>query len=215
MPPSARYRSMRYFLDGTWAAICSTVSSLGPRRNATHLPCRFNCKPCLTSDAMPKRARAKRLTWRLPRAAGKKRSRRGCWRVGGRLETRRRRRTVALPPARARPRPAAQENGRFAAGPGPTTAAQATARGNYVRRLREDSAHLASIAEDHRTTALAAALAAESAAQADHEAARKSREAVAKLKERAEAESARKAERRADESAADLAQAAHFRRKLE
>jgi flagellar biosynthesis chaperone FliJ len=110
---------------------------------------------------------------------------------------------------------AAQENGRFAAGPGPTTAAQATARGNYLRRLREDAAHLASIAEDHRTTALAAALAAESAAQADHEAARKSREAVAKLKERAEAESARKAERRADESAADLAQAAHFRRKLE
>ena len=110
---------------------------------------------------------------------------------------------------------AAQEGGRLATGPSPTTAAQATARGNYLHRLRAETAHLASIAEDHRTTALSAALATEVAAEASYEEARKACEAVEKLKERAEAEDARKAERRADESAADLAQAAHFRRKLE
>src|SRR5512133_3301073 len=35
MPPSARYRSMRYFRDGTWAAIASTLSRLPVQRNAT------------------------------------------------------------------------------------------------------------------------------------------------------------------------------------
>lgn len=109
----------------------------------------------------------------------------------------------------------AKEDGRLATSPSPATAAQATARANYLRRLRDEAARLAKIAEEHRTTALAAALAAESAAQAAYEEARKACEAVEKLKERADAEDARKAERRADESAADLAQAAHFRRKSE
>jgi flagellar biosynthesis chaperone FliJ len=109
----------------------------------------------------------------------------------------------------------AKEDGRLATSPSPATAARATARAHYLRRLRDEAARLAKVAEEHRTTTLAAALTAESAAQAAYEEARKAFEAVEKLKSRADAEDARKAERRADESAADLAQAAHFRRKSE
>jgi flagellar biosynthesis chaperone FliJ len=46
-------------------------------------------------------------------------------------------------------------------------------------------------------------------------AARVMEEAVEKLKERAEAEEKRQAERQAESAAGDLAQAAHFRKKLE
>jgi flagellar export protein FliJ len=109
----------------------------------------------------------------------------------------------------------ANEDSRLATSPSPTTAAQAMARGNYLRRLREDASRLASISEEHRTTTLATALATESAAQANYEEARKTCESVEKLKERAEAEAERKAERRADESAGDLAQAAFVKRRSE
>jgi flagellar biosynthesis chaperone FliJ len=108
-----------------------------------------------------------------------------------------------------------KEDGRLATSPSPAVAAQASTRAHYLRRLRDEAARLKSVAEEHRTTALAAALAAESAAQAAYEEARKACEAVEKLKARADAEDERQAERRADESAADLAQAAHFRRKSE
>jgi hypothetical protein len=110
---------------------------------------------------------------------------------------------------------AAGEDARLAISPSPAVAAQASTRAHYLRRLRDEAARLKSVAEEHRTTALAAALAAESAAQAAYEEARKACEAVEKLKARADAEDARKAERRADESAADLAQAAHFKRRSE
>ncbi len=110
---------------------------------------------------------------------------------------------------------AAREDERLAVGPSPTTAAQATARGHYLGRLRDDAARFASLAEEHRRTGLAMALAAERAAQAANEEARKSREAIEKLKQRADAEDRRKAERRADESASDLAQAAFARRRSE
>jgi flagellar biosynthesis chaperone FliJ len=109
----------------------------------------------------------------------------------------------------------AKETRRLASGPTPTSAAQATARACYLAHLRDEAARLASLAAEQRATALAAALAAESAAQATYEEAHKACEAVEKLKERAEAEDARKAERRADESAADLAQATFAKRRSE
>jgi flagellar biosynthesis chaperone FliJ len=109
----------------------------------------------------------------------------------------------------------AKEETRLATSPSPTTAAQATARAHYLRRLRDESARLASIAEAHRTTALAAAKAAASMAQAAYEEAQKACEAIEKLKERADAEDTKRAERRAEDSAADLAQAAHFKRRSE
>jgi flagellar biosynthesis chaperone FliJ len=109
----------------------------------------------------------------------------------------------------------AKEEARLATGPNPTSAAQATAREHYLRRLRDEAARLASSAEEHRTTALAAAMSAESTAQADYEEVRKACEAVEKLKERSDAEDEGRAELRSDEAASDLAQAAHFRRKLE
>jgi flagellar biosynthesis chaperone FliJ len=107
----------------------------------------------------------------------------------------------------------AREKERLATGPSPTTAAQATARAHYLLRLRDEAARLATLAEEHRSTALAAALEAESAARASYKEARKACEAVEKLKGHAEAEDKRRAERRADESASDLAQASHGKRR--
>jgi flagellar biosynthesis chaperone FliJ len=109
----------------------------------------------------------------------------------------------------------AKENARLATGLSPTTAAQATARAHYLRRLRDETARRKSIAEGHRSTALAKAHAAEGAAQAAYDEARNTCEAVEKLKERSDAEDARIADRRADESAADLAQAAFMKRRSE
>ena len=109
----------------------------------------------------------------------------------------------------------ARENERLAASPSPMTAVQATARAHYLLRLRDETTRLASLAEEHRTTALETAKAAEGAAQATYEEACKARDAVEKLKERAKAEVERMAERRADESASDLAQAAFVKRKPE
>jgi len=106
----------------------------------------------------------------------------------------------------------ADETKRLVSGPSPNTADQATAREHYLARLRDEVSRLWGVAEGHRVGALAAAKDAETAAQNAYEEARAAREAVEKLKERADAEDARKAERRADESAADLAQAAHFKR---
>jgi len=108
---------------------------------------------------------------------------------------------------------AAKETERLASDPSPTSAAQATARAHYLCHLRDEAVRLASLAEEHRATALAAVLAAESAAQSAYAEARQACEAVVKLKERAEAEDERRAERRADESAADLAQAAFVKRR--
>jgi flagellar biosynthesis chaperone FliJ len=107
----------------------------------------------------------------------------------------------------------AKEEARLATSPNPLTAEQAATRANYLRRLRDEAAQRKTIAEEHRTAVLVQAVATESVAQAAYEEARKACEAVQKLKERADAEDERKAERRADESAADLAQAAHFRRR--
>ena len=185
---------MRYFLDGTWAAIRSTVSSLGPRRNATQPSMSFQLQTLLDLRRNAEEGARQALDWAI---ASRRREEEEQTRLLARW--------------REACDKAAQEDGRLAAGSSPTTAAQATARGNYLRRLREETTHLASIAEDHRTTALATALAAEVAAQTNYEEARKACEVVEKLKERAGAEDARKAERRADESAADLAQARHFR----
>jgi len=109
----------------------------------------------------------------------------------------------------------ARENQRLTASPNPTTVAQATARAHYLLRLRDQAARLASLAEEHRATVLAAAISAESAARATYEEARRACEAVEKLKERAEAEAERRAERRADDSASDLAQAAFVKRRSE
>jgi hypothetical protein len=106
-----------------------------------------------------------------------------------------------------------EERARCAAAP--ATAAQARTRALYRERLHEEASKRARIAEDHRIHALAAAQVAESQARLAHEEAHNACQAVEKLKERADAEEARSAERKADSSASDLAQAAHFKRRSE
>jgi flagellar biosynthesis chaperone FliJ len=110
---------------------------------------------------------------------------------------------------------AARETERLSSGPDPASAAQATAREHYLCHLRDEATRLASLAEEHRATALVAAKTAERTAQAAYAEARQACEAVERLKERAEAEAERRAERRADESAADLAQATFVKRRSE
>jgi len=99
---------MRYFLDGIWATIGSTVSSLCPRRNATQGPCYFNCKACLTSGATPKATRKPFSTWQLLRARRKKRNRLDllrCRQARARLLTESWRDVRRHLPLRQRPRP--------------------------------------------------------------------------------------------------------------
>jgi hypothetical protein len=103
---------------------------------------------------------------------------------------------------------ASQEADRMAREPAPDTAGQATARYLYLRRLREETVDLAARAEEHRTGALAHALAAEQAARDRYERARTEREVVDKVKERGLAEDKKLSGRRQEDAAADLAHAA-------
>ena len=108
-----------------------------------------------------------------------------------------------------------EEVARRAAGPAPTRAAEARTRSLYRDRLHDEASARARCAENHRTSAFSAALAAEDEARACYEEAHKACQAVEKLKERAEAEEKRAAERKAESAAGDLAQAAYFKRKSE
>ncbi len=95
---------MRYFLDGTWAAIRSTLSFLCPTRNATHLPCHLVCTACLTCGVMPSGERVGPSPGRAPRAGAQRRNRRVCTHAGKRPARGRGRKPSAWRPSRY-PRP--------------------------------------------------------------------------------------------------------------
>jgi hypothetical protein len=97
----------------------------------------------------------------------------------------------------------------------PATAAQGLTREHYRRRLDDDVTWMARVAEGHRCRALAAAMSAEDEARVAYEEAHRATEAALKLKERADAEEARIADRRAEDAASDHAHAAFVRRRSE
>ena len=103
------------------------------------------------------------------------------------------------------------ETRRLAAGLGPLTAAQGSAREGYLGRLRDEVGRLKAAAEEHRATALAAAQASHRAALSDCEKAMRDREAVSKLEHRAQAAAAKTAARKAEDAATDLANATRRR----
>jgi flagellar biosynthesis chaperone FliJ len=107
------------------------------------------------------------------------------------------------------------EEARLSAAPAPTNGAEANSRERYRQRLRAEVTRLAGIAENHRNTVLAATSAGETEARQALEQAHREREAVEKLKQRADAEEKKLAERRAENAASDLAQAAFVRSKSE
>ncbi|MBN2575101.1 MAG: hypothetical protein JXP73_11110 [Deltaproteobacteria bacterium] len=95
----------------------------------------------------------------------------------------------------------------------PETAAQALMRENHLRRLADGMARVARLAEEHRQGPLGEAAKHERAARLAYEEARAALDTACKLKARADAEAAKLAERRAEETAADHANAAFVRRK--
>jgi flagellar biosynthesis chaperone FliJ len=107
------------------------------------------------------------------------------------------------------------EAARLSAEPAPSNGAEANSREGYRLRLRAEVTRLAGIAENHRNTVLAAASAGETGARQAFEQAHREREAVEKLKQRSDAEDKKLAERRAEDAASDMAQAAFVRRKSE
>ena len=94
----------------------------------------------------------------------------------------------------------------------PATVAQAVTREQYRRRLDDAVAATARRGQEHRSSVIAAAMAAESEAQAAYAQARRAREVAEKVKERADAEEAKRADRRAEDAAADQALATFMRR---
>jgi hypothetical protein len=104
------------------------------------------------------------------------------------------------------------ESERLAAGPGPSTVAQGYAREGYLARLRDEANRRRATADEHRTTALAAAQAARDRALADYTRATRDHEAVSKLKQRAQAAKAKRTARNAEEAASDLAGTTRCRR---
>jgi hypothetical protein len=95
----------------------------------------------------------------------------------------------------------------------PDTAAQALMREHYRVRLDDDVARAARRMEEHRTSALAATIAAEEQARRAYAGARLALDATLKLKQRADAEDAKLAERRSEDEAGDHANAAFVRRR--
>jgi hypothetical protein len=105
-----------------------------------------------------------------------------------------------------------RERGRLAAGPDPSSVAQGRAREGYLARLRDEANHRKAVAEEHRTTALAAAQAVYGKALAAFERAVRDREAVSRLKQRSQVARARTAARKAEDAASDLAGSTRRRR---
>jgi hypothetical protein len=89
----------------------------------------------------------------------------------------------------------------------PANAAQAIARQRYLARLRDEAARLQQLADEHRADALATAVAAEAASQAELREAHAACAAVEKLDQRARSEKKRVADRRAEDEASDLGHA--------
>jgi len=115
--------------------------------------------------------------------------------------------------ARWRAAKAALEQERASWSAAPASAAQALAREAYRRRLEYDVEQALRGSESHRADVLAMASAAEIAARALYALARQAREAAAKVKERADAETEKRVERRAEDAAAEQALAAFTRRR--
>ncbi len=105
-----------------------------------------------------------------------------------------------------------RETGRLAAGPHPTSASQGRARESYLARLRDEESRRKAAAEEHRTSALAAARAAYDTALAHYERAARDREALNKLRQRSQVAKARTGARRAEDAASDLAGTTRRRR---
>jgi len=97
----------------------------------------------------------------------------------------------------------------------PHTAAQALTRELYRRRLDDELAQAARRMESHRVTDLAATRAAEERARGAYQEARMALDATLKLKQRADTEDAKLAERRSEDEAGDHANAAFIRRRAE
>jgi hypothetical protein len=84
------------------------------------------------------------------------------------------------------------------------TAAQAQAAERLTMRLGDHARRAGQAAADHRKATLAAAAAAEAAARLTHRQRQQAREAVERVQARADAESRRLADRRAEDAASDL-----------
>ena len=94
----------------------------------------------------------------------------------------------------------------------PATALQAVTREQYRRRLDDEVAGTARRGQEHRSRVIAAAVAAENEARAAYTEAQRAREVAENVKERADAEEAKRADRRAEDAAADQALATFMRR---
>jgi len=184
---------MRYFLDGTWAAIASTLSRLRGRRNAgTAMAFHLQSLLDLRSDA----EKAAKAAFELVAAARAR-------------EDREQARLVAeWQSARS-----AREQATARWTSAPANAGQALTREQYRGRLDHDVARAARIAQEHRAGPLATATKSEDDARAACQEARLALEAILKVKGRAEAEEAQRAERRAEDEASDHANAAFARRR--
>jgi flagellar biosynthesis chaperone FliJ len=106
-----------------------------------------------------------------------------------------------------------EEKQRQQAAPAPATAAIGQARALYRRRLEGEVTRAATIAAQHRDTVFAGAVRREETARQALAQARAEREAVEKLEAAKETEAQKIADRRAEDAASDLAQAARIRRK--
>ena len=187
---------MRYFLDGTWEAIPSTVSCLSQRRNATATMA-FHLKMLLElrRDAVTVAKRDLEVS------------------VAARLREEEEQNRLMAHWAQARNK-LAQERERLSADL-PATGVQARAREPYLKRLDDEVARSAALAEAHRRSSLNAARVAENAAQSSYHAAQKACEATERLRTLREAEERRISDRRAEDGASDLAQADLSQRKTE
>ena len=94
----------------------------------------------------------------------------------------------------------------------PTTAGKAVTRERYRLRLATDEGEAAARVAAYRQGPLAAAIAAEAKARAAYAVARRELEAVERLMARAAAGESRRARRRAEDAAGDIASAAYVRR---
>jgi flagellar biosynthesis chaperone FliJ len=186
---------MRYFLDGTWAAIASTLSCLDGGSNAAPAS-------LVMDQTLQTLLDLQRDAEETARAA-----------MDVAVATRAREAAVQTD-LRARWRMAQDTLGRELASGSevPATAAEAVARERYRGDLAREVACTARLAEAHRDGPLASALGTENQARLVYEEARVAREAALELRERAQTEASKLANRRAEDTASDHAGAACFQR---
>lgn len=185
---------MRYFRGGTCATIRGTLSSPNRGRNGTQtMAFALASLLDLRRDAEDEAKRAFGQASQARAAA----------------EAEQERLQGAIVEARDR---AIAERRRLAALP-LEQAAQGLDREHYRQRLHAEVAQASERATQHCDGPLAEARAAENAARDAYTVARQEREALDKVKARQEAEQRRVTDRRAEDAAGDLAQAAQARRR--